>query len=76
MLSKSPSKRQKYQRGKLGNNPVTEHLYRQLFEPVTAPAGQLGDEENYSLDQPSPYKWVQTETTYGIDVDLCITPNA
>jgi hypothetical protein len=49
--------------------------YRQFFIPTPSPLWQH-DEDNFSLEQPSPYKWVPSETTYGIDVTLCPTPNA
>ena len=51
-----------------------EDAYRRLFVPTPSPLWQR-DDDNYSLEQPSPLKWEPSETTYGIDVLLPL-PNA
>src|SRR5262245_2291335 len=50
---------------------TVERQYNQFFVPDRA-----HDEEVASLDQPSPYKWVETETTYGVETPLCPIPDA
>ena len=55
--------------------PTIQDRYNQFFVPSPSPLWQRED-DNFSLDQPSPVKWVQTETTYGIDVTLCPPANA
>jgi hypothetical protein len=49
--------------------------YTRFFVPAPSPLW-VHDDEGFSLDQPSPYKWVETETTYGIDTTLCPISNA
>jgi hypothetical protein len=49
--------------------------YMRFFAPVPSPLWQR-DDDNFSLEQPSPFKWEPSETTYGIDVNLCLPPNA
>jgi len=44
--------------------------YVKFFVPTPSPLWQR-DDDGFSLDQPSPYKWVQTVTTYGIGTTLC-----
>jgi hypothetical protein len=39
--------------------------YLGYFSPIHSPLWR-NDDENYSLEQPSPLKWVPSETTYGI----------
>jgi hypothetical protein len=46
----------------------------QFFVPTPSPLWQ--NDENYSLEQPSPFVWVPTVTTYGIDSSLCPVTNA
>jgi hypothetical protein len=55
--------------------PTIERQYLHFFTPLPSPVWQ-DEDDNFSLDQPSPYKYVQTETTYGIDITLCPKPNA
>ena len=52
-----------------------EKQYEEFFVPRPSPLW-LRDEDNFSLEQPSPLKWVPSETTYGIDVNLCPTSDA
>ncbi len=47
-----------------------EEQYRHFFVPSPNPTWQR-DEDNFSLDQPSPLKFVPSETTYGIESLLC-----
>jgi len=68
-------------RKKSGKSPLkprtqtVQQKYGNFFVPAPSPYWQQ-DNEDFSLDQPSPYKWVQTETTYGIDVTLIPGSNA
>lgn len=55
--------------------PAIQERYLNYFIPTPSPLWR-SDDDNFSLEQPSPYKWVPSETTYGIDVTLCPTPNA
>lgn len=50
--------------------PAIEQLYNKFFAPSTNPSWRQ-DEDNFSLDQPSPLKFVPSETTYGIESLLC-----
>jgi len=67
--------------GEIGSKPLifkrsqAEEQYNRFFTPTPSPLWPR-DDDNFSLDQPSPYKWVETETTYGIDVTLCPMPDA
>jgi hypothetical protein len=56
---------------KRGKNSRLTRQYLQFFMPVV-PVWQH-DNDNFSLDQPSPLKWVPTETTYGISSMTCPT---
>jgi hypothetical protein len=47
-----------------------EEQYLQFFVHNPRPAWQQAD-DNFSLDQPSPLKFVPSETTYGIESLLC-----
>jgi hypothetical protein len=51
-----------------------QERYNQFFTPTPSPLWL--DNENYSLEQPSPFVWVPTITTYGIDSSLCPVTNA
>jgi len=52
-----------------------EEQYHRFF--VAAPAPMWRQEgDHFSLEQPSPVKWVPSETTYGINQWLCATSNA
>jgi hypothetical protein len=54
---------------------TVEERYRRFF--VAAPSvNWRHDDDNFSLEQPSPYRWIPNETTYGIDVTLCPVPDA
>jgi len=44
---------------------TVESEYLGYFVPIPSPLWR-NDDENYSLEQPSPLKWVPSETTYGI----------
>lgn len=46
---------------------VLEHQYTKFFVPPP-PRPWQADEDISPFDQPSPLKWVPTETTYGIGV--------
>jgi hypothetical protein len=70
----TPTGRKTAQPLKGRKNSVVQQ-YKEFFVPAPSPTWQH-DEDNFSLDQPSPVKWVQTETTYGIDVTLCPMANA
>lgn len=50
-------------RSKKEKSVETEYL--EYFVPQPAPLWSNSD-ENYSLEQPSPFKWVPSETTYGV----------
>jgi len=50
--------------------PGVEEQYSQFFVRNPRPAWQSED-DNHSLDQPSPLKVVPSETTYGIESLLC-----
>jgi hypothetical protein len=54
--------------------PTVQERYYQFFVPTPSPLWR--DNDNYSLEQPSPYVWVPTITTYGIDSTLCPVTNA
>jgi hypothetical protein len=60
---------------KKAKTPPLERRYSHFFVAVPSPLWQH-DGDNFSLEQPSPYKWVPSKTTYGIDVTLCPMPNA
>ena len=70
----SGQKRSKAKRSKEVEISV-EKQYKVFFVPTPSPLWQR-DDNNYSLEQPSPFKWIPNETTYGIDVTLCPVPNA
>ncbi len=53
-----------------GEKLGVEEEYRQFFVPSPPPAWQQ-DDDNFSLDQPSPLKFVPSETTYGIESIVC-----
>lgn len=44
---------------------TSEELYRQYFVATPSPQWKT-DDDHFSLEQPSPLKWVPSETTYGI----------
>ena len=44
---------------------TSEELYRNFFVPAPSPLWK-NDDDNFSLEQPSPFKWVPSETTYGV----------
>jgi hypothetical protein len=48
---------------------TVEFRYQQFFVPQP-PSTWPQNDDNFSLEQPSPLKWVPTETTYGINVPL------
>ena len=52
-----------------------EAEYLGIFVPAPLPQWQR-DDENYSLEQPSPLKWVPSETTYGVGSLQPVLPNA
>lgn len=54
--------------------PLVEETYNRFFVPDTNPTWR-SDEDNFSLDQPSPLKFVPSETTYGIESLLCRKSN-
>jgi hypothetical protein len=55
--------------------PAVQEVYQRYFTPNPSPNWQA-ENDNFSLEQPSPFKWSPSETTYGIDVILCPAPNA
>jgi hypothetical protein len=55
--------------------PPAEVLYTTFFVPAPSPFWR-NDEENFSLEQPSPFKWVPSETTYGIGPVPNLEPHA
>lgn len=40
-------------------------VYKQFFVPLPSRLWK-NDDDHYTLEQPSPFKWVESETTYGI----------
>lgn len=48
--------------------PLLEKEYIRYFTQL--PIARRGDDYEYSLEQPSHLKWVQSETTYGVVVTL------
>ena len=60
------SKRRKTLRQK--NNQLEER-YSRFFVPSPSLMWRRED-DNYSLDQPSPFRWYANETTYGIGTEL------
>lgn len=70
----TPQKRSKNKSSRTKQPPLQDQ-YNQFF--VAAPLHLWrGDDNNFSLEQPSPYKWIPSETTYGIDVTMCPIPDA
>ena len=57
-------------------NPVNdEQVYRKYFAASPSPSWRH-ENDNFSLEQPSPFQVVPTETTYGMDSTLCPTIDA
>jgi len=46
-----------------------QEQYRKYFVPAPSPTWQ-NEYDNFSLEQPSPLKWVPSETTYGVNALL------
>lgn len=62
IMNKSKPKAKKNRKSK--SSPALVRQYLRFFSPVPSLGRQ--DDDNFYFDQPSPLKWVPSETTYGI----------